>query len=220
MKIALNIFANCSEESPNIEIIRQTYDSFVKIFGEIPLYIYVDREPYKDRYSQYLKNIKQEFSTSAPLKKIIMTQGLAHGYVLSIKQSRADYLFQLEYDWQLHDIKHSLDEIIQLMKERGAYHFRFNKRLDKPNFKSDKWHSYMIEKTHNGMKFLVTDNLSNNPHIIDRKFYLNKLINNIDTTKGKSFGIEENLTRKGYKSYVYGGWECVTAKHLTPLTRK
>ena len=81
--------------------------------------------------------------------------------------------------------------------------------------------SVCIPEEINGIKFLKTDCMSNNPHIIDRKFYLAHIAQHIKPELGKSFGLEEILNRREFISNVYGTFgdePCI--KHLTKLTIK
>jgi hypothetical protein len=212
--ISLNLFANCSKEAPDIDIIATTYDSFIETFGEIPFRIYLDPNPYINKLDAYKKNIEFHFDFSP-----IITKGLADGYLHSIKTCKEPYLFQLEYDWLFKDIKHSLDEIIEQMKVDSLYHFRFAKHtIDKTNY-INKWCSFAEEKD-GKVPYILNDNLTNNPHIIDREYYLKNMIDKIKP-KGKSHGIEEELTTKGYVSGCYGRFgDKPTIEHLTPLTKK
>ena len=194
----LNIFTNCSKISPRIDIIKITYLSFVKIFGLLPLTIYIDPNPNVNRYEEYKKNLKEYFRCD-----IIETNGLADGYIKSIKEGDDRFIFQLEHDWMFRGINHTLKKIVKLMEDKGVYHFRFNKSMyTKENYKS-KWCSVAEEKEYNGIPYIETDNMSNNPHIIDRLLYIEKVLPLIKV-KNKSYGIEEELKGKGLVSCVYG----------------
>jgi hypothetical protein len=193
--ISLNIFTNCHASSPSIEVVKNTYDSFVKTFGEIPTTIYCDIHPHKERASDYIKNLSQIFPS------VIHTDSLSDGYIKSIKNSDSDYLFQLENDWEFNtNIKHSLKEITEVMSQIGIYHFRFNKR---PNIIAV-WDKRMDESEFNGLKYCSSNNMSNNPHIIDAKKYKTDLLHKIKLSQG-SKGIEEELNKYNLTSCLYGG---------------
>lgn len=200
MKIELNIFTNCTRSAPRLKIIKATMRSFLDTFGEMPFRIFIDPGPKNVAFEQYKANIESSFAT----KNIVMTSGLSDGYVRSIKESEADYLFQLEHDWTFQNITHSIDEILAAMAKAGIYHFRFSKHPNTITEQLMKWQTVMIEKEAAGVKYCETDNLSNNPHIIDRKYYLKNLINRISVLPG-SRGIEGNLTKKGLVGCQYGG---------------
>lgn len=77
-----------------------------------------------------------------------------------------------------------------------------------------KWQTIMVEKESAGIKYCETDNLSNNPHIIDRKYYLENILSRITILPG-SRGIEENLTKKELIGCQYGPLDYPeTIKHL------
>ena len=193
--IELNIFTNCHASSPSIEVVKNTYDSFVKTFGEISTTIYCDIHPHKERSSDYIKNLSQIFPS------VIHTDSLSDGYIKSIKNSESDYLFQLEGDWEFNtNIKHSLKEITEVMSQIGIYHFRFNKRS---NIIAG-WDKRMDESEFNGLKYCSSNNMSNNPHIIDVKKYKFDLIHKIRLSQG-SKGIEEELNKYNLTSCLYGG---------------
>lgn len=195
MSIELNIFTNCHKSSPDIGIVKNTYDSFVKTFSEIPVTVYMDIHPYVDNAAQYCKNLKEIFP------KIVSTTSLSDGYVKSIRNSDSDYLFQLENDWKFNDnINHSLEQITAFMSNIGCYHFRFNKR---ENIKAG-WDTRLDESEFMGIIFCSSNNISNNPHIIHREKYLNDFLDIIKVVPG-SKGIEENLNKFGLSTCIYGG---------------
>jgi hypothetical protein len=209
MKIELSIFTNCTRSAPKIEIIKKTYLSFINTFGKIPFKIYLDPNPKTQAYEEYKKNLECWFGS-----EIITTSSLSDGYIKSIKESEADYLFQLEHDWIFKNITHSLSDILDAMSEAKIYHFRFSKHPNTITPELMKWQTIMIKKESNGIKYCETDNLSNNPHIIDRKFYLKNLLDRICLLPGSS-GIEENLTKKGLIGCQYGGLDYPpTIQHL------
>jgi hypothetical protein len=84
----------------------------------------------------------------------------------------------LEHDWEFNsdNVLHSLDEIISVMEQENLYHLRFNKRENK----LAAWDKYIEEKDCNGFKYCIVPQLSNNPHIIDREYYIkNKIVDQI-----------------------------------------
>jgi hypothetical protein len=205
MNVELNIFTNTHESSPGIRIVKNTYDSFVCTFGELPTTIYCDIHPNIDRSKEYIKNLEKVFD------RVIVTTSLSDGYLKSIENSKADYLFQLENDWIFNDnIEHTLNEITDIMDALKIYHFRFNKRS---NVISG-WDSLMVESQYMDFKFCSCNNLSNNPHIISRKRYDNDIKNYIQNKPG-SKGIEECLNKYGLATVIYGGFgHSATIFHL------
>jgi len=206
----LNLFTNCHKEAPNINLIKNTYNSFIDTFGKIPTTIYLDPNPNPELYEDYYKNLKEFFDC-----EIIKTNSLSDGYLKSL-ESNEDFIFQLEHDWNFQNINHSLEEITKLMKENNIYHFRFNKR---PNNKFLKRYQSFVREKKAKIPYCETDNLSNNPHIINLQEFL-KYKDLIKLDSG-SFGIEENLTKKGLIGCVYGGLDYPqTIKHTRELNKK
>lgn len=197
----LNIFTNCTVSAPETHIIQRTYNSFVETFGEpSSLTVYVDPNPNRRAYLPYMKNLMKLF----PQAQFRTTRSLAEGYLFSLKENDDDYMFQLEHDWVFQNIEHTLDRIKQVMRQQGIYHFRFNKHTNEQTDWIRKWQTYIDEEDFFGFKYCETDNLSNNPHIVERQYYLETLAQYIHKKQGSS-GIEEFLTKQGFKGHVYGG---------------
>jgi len=201
MKISLNIFTNSTLSAPRTDIIRKTYDSFCDTFGnEYPVTVYCDSHPNFKAFKYYFEALQKLFPV------VYKTTSLSDGYVKSVNNTDADYLFQLEGDWifNKHLIKHSLEEIAAVMSAHGLYHLRFNKRANVVSgwdigLKEKKcFYSRELELT-----YCETSVLSNNPHIIDVKKYRQKCLPLIEIKSG-SKGIEENLMHVGLVGCVYG----------------
>lgn len=197
MKISLNIFTNSTLSAPKTDIIRRTYDSFCETFGdEYPVTVYCDSHPNYKMFKYYFEALEKIFP------EVHKTTSLSDGYVKSVSVTNADYLFQLEGDWQFnkHLIKHNLEDICTEMSFRGLYHMRFNKRA---NIVSG-WDIGLKEFNGNDVVYCETSVLSNNPHIIDVKKYREKCLPLLQVKPG-SKGIEENLTHVGLTGGIYGG---------------
>ena len=200
-KITVCIYTNCHKFAPSAEILKQTYISFLQTFdpaSEIPVRIYIDPHPDVGK----LKKYREKISDTIP-GEITITESLSDGYLRSLDDCKTPFIFQLEGDWLFngHEIKHSLAEIIDFMQAAEVYHFRFNKRENKAAV----WDKVMKPGNLNSFKFCRSNNMSNNPHIIDREWY------NLDVKKyiaklPGSKGIEERLNQVGkYESILYGG---------------
>lgn len=212
MKISLSLFTNSTLSAPRTDIIRRTYDSFCETFGrEYPVTVYCDSHPNFKMFKFYFEELQKYFPA------VYKTSSLSDGYVKSINNSDADFLFQLEGDWIFNKdkIRHSLEEITAVMSAHSIYHFRFNKRQNiisgwDIGLKEKKcFYSRELE-----MSYCETSCLSNNPHIIDVKKYREKCLPLIEIKPG-SKGIEENLTHVGLTGGIYGGRDypaCV--KHI------
>jgi hypothetical protein len=131
-------------------------------------------------------------------------EGLAYNYIKAIESTDSEFMFMLEHDWLFLDtIKHDLKEICDMM---GCFpHLRFNKRANKPA----KWDKVMMD----GGQVCVTNNISNNPHIIQKSKYL-QWMKYIKPQSG-SGGIEQELNKQGLAGLVYGGYNHpATIKHI------
>ena len=201
-KIDLNIFSNCTTNfSDSAELINQTYKSFVNCFsldfiGEVR--VFVDPHPKYSALEKYVNEIHKVI----PNQGIHVTDGLTDGFIKSTEICNSDYIFQLEHDWLFtKEVNHSLGNIINFMQGVDAEHFRFNKR---PNIIAGA-DATLVEINHNGFKACKTNIRSNNPHIINRKSYIDKC-NHILTRndpRGRQFGVEDNLDDAG-GGYIYG----------------
>lgn len=197
MTLQLNIFTNATNSAPNTDMIWRTYNSFCDTFGTELATVYIDPNPNKQEAERYMEKLLVLFD------HVYKTESLADGYIRSIKNSDADYLFQCEHDWTFNKdlIKHSLNQITDVMRENGIYHFRFNKRS---NIVAG-WDTEMKAVKNKTLPYCITNNLSNNPHIIDRKKYADEIIKHIKPMRG-SLGIEKELNNTGlYYSAIYGG---------------
>jgi len=209
MEIELSIFTNSIPTAPSTEIIEKTFHSFVDTFGGIPAKIYLDPKPNRVAFGQYRENLRKQFGIDP-----VITSSLSDGYVRSIRESKADYLFQLEHDWIFQNITHTLPQILEAMSAAKIYHFRFSKHPNTLVPELMKWQTVMVEKESCGIKYCETDNLSNNPHIIDRRYCLENLLPKLAVLPGSS-GIEERLTKKGLVGCQYGPIDYPpTIKHL------
>lgn len=193
--IQLHIFTNAVDSVPDLTLVEQTYSSFCDTFGsDFATTVWCDPHPNVDRGSAYLDNLRKRFD------QVHETISLSDGYVKAVLSSTADYLFMLEHDWQfLSTIKHSLDQISEVMREENLLHFRFNKRSNQAK-KSD-INLRMVE--HPVLPYCLTDFLSNNPHMIDRSRYIKEALPLI-TVREKSFGIEKNLSQGTLTGAIYG----------------
>lgn len=199
MSMHLNLFTNCTVNAPSTKTIEDTFISFSETFGIIPYTVYVDPNPNREAYDDYLENLYNIFGGT-----IIETTGLADGYIQSIESGKADYLFQLEHDWTFQNIHHSLRQFEVLMAHTGLPYLRFNKH---PNVDYEwlrKWQSFLMPNEALGIPYCLTDNISNNPHIIDREYYKREVLHRIKRESGAE-GIEQNLEKRDIIGAVYGG---------------
>lgn len=199
--IDLNIFTNCTEKySDDASLIKNTYESIIKVFGDEHLgkvRIFMDPQPCSEKVHGYRAHIQEAISG---WDGIFITDGLADGYIKSTEVCESDYIFQVEHDWEfLPTIKHSLEFLVGCMKKQGMDHLRFNKRNNIHAVNES-----LTEIQVNGCTFCKTTKRSNNPHIINRKSYLNGWNDRIDlsNTPKRADGIENMMV--GLTGYIYG----------------
>ena len=199
--VDLNIFTNCTDGySDSGELIGGTFRSLVDVFGDQHIKnirVFIDPQPCEDKLNSYIEHI----SRAIPLvKECFVTNGLADGYIKSTQYCNTDYIFQVEHDWKfLPTIKHSLEFLVGCMKKQGMDHLRFNKRNNIHAVNES-----LTEIQVNGCTFCKTTKRSNNPHIINRKSYLNGWNDRIDlsNTPKRADGIENMMV--GLNGYIYG----------------
>ncbi len=209
MKIELHLFTNCTKFTPSTRMIRDTYNSFKKTFGNIPVaFVWCDPKPYVAKYKAYVRNLLKNFS------KVVQTVSLSDGYIKAIKNSKADYLFMLEHDWifQTELINNSLNEILEIMNTYEIYHLRFNKRQNIVT----KWDRFLQEQKCGDFVYCRTPILSNNPHIIHRKTYLDFIKKGMIRVMLGSDGVEEIISKfHGTWGAIYGGLDYpATVQHI------
>lgn len=194
-KIELHYFTNSTINAPSVEIISKSFASFKSIFNDdILITIWCDPNPNTNKFFEYLKNLRKHFSN------VRICSSLSDGYVSAIKESKTEFLFMVEHDWIFNDnINHSLTDILYHMEEEKLWYLRFNQRRNEIK-NSDK---DLKQKNHENFYYCLTKNISNNPHIINRKTYIKKALPKIIVSRG-SLGIEEHLMNKDLEGAIYG----------------
>lgn len=210
--VDLNIFTNCTEKySDDGILLGNTLNSIIEIFGTEHINdvrIFVDPQPRPDKLETYMGKV----SDVVPFEhEFVVTNGLADGYIKSTELCKSDYLFQVEHDWRfLPTITHSLGFLVNCMRKTGMEHLRFNKR-----YNVHAVNETLTEIEVDGCKFCKTTKRSNNPHIINRRAYLEKWNGIIDTsnTPKRADGIENKMV--GLTGYIYGSLNYPTQVHHT-----
>lgn len=204
--VALNMFTNCTGKNNWKDTFINTWTSFTAALGAFSFSsVHIDAAPDTGSLEA---NVKLLIALGFDVH---VTSGLKEGYIESVKNASAAFAMQLEHDWQpLPDLTGSLNEITDVMKKSGAYHMRFNKRSNSEAV-WDKKVSEVTVTLINGSEYKIctTDQLSNNPHIIDiykyRKNVL-EVLKNAGPSSGSS-GIEEVLSwNKGLTGHLWGGY--------------
>jgi len=210
-KIDLNIFTNSGKFAPNCELILKAYNSFTNVFGKnIEVKIWCDINPNIEKSKEYHSNLLKIF------KNVIITKSFCHGYHSCVYKNNNEYSFMLEHDWEFiyDNLPENLDllKIIEDMKKLKIFHLRFNKRdnnqfyVRKPNnrhIKAIYIKEVFKELSGDNYKYCLTNKHSNNPHIIDVKFYKKYYLKKI------------RLNRKGS-----GGWGGVEDRSNMKLEKK
>jgi len=194
-KIELHIFTNSTSSAPSTKLIKHTFDSFLSIFkNPLQTTVWCDVNPHIESANQYITNLNKVFSA------VNQTSSLSDGYSRAVKESNSDFLFMLEHDWNFnHNITHSLTEILEVMSEDDILHLRFNKRSNI----GKKFDRGLAEAKNKKMPYCITPGISNNPHIINRKKYV-ELALPLITIREKSFGIEKELSNSELTGAIYG----------------
>lgn len=219
--ICLNIFTNCGSFAPNCDLIMNTYNSFVNTFGieysrDNPLFeikIWCDSHPNVKLYKAYESNLKDLF------KSVTLTESLPRGYHQCVSENTHDYSFMLEHDWNFvsENLPNGIDlqKIMLDMDYIKAFHLRFNQF---GNF--NRRREWLTEVSGVNYKYCTSQEHSNNPHIIDVKYYKEHYLNKISFRTGGSgrwrYGVENrsdmSLERK---PYIFGELKLpATIKHL------
>ena len=100
--LTINIFTNCIKSSPRINFIQQTmvslFDNF-RISKNIDINIFIDKNPHKDNYIEYKKNIREFlFNNKFKNVNVINSDSLSNSYIKSVYLSNTPYAFQVEHD--------------------------------------------------------------------------------------------------------------------------
>lgn len=204
--LALNVFSNLSHTDVSQHLLPRCLDSFFACFdrdtiGTMRLFLHP--RPFAMTLPAYRAMLQR---TQLAGCEVVLTENLADGYVRSITTVDADYAFQLEHDWLFNKplIHHTLGDICAALRASGEDYIRFNKRSTKlqPGSRFDG----VIEETTLAPGFVAcrTNCRSNNPHVIDTRAYREKYVVHIDTKRGGSKGIEDNLTDILQNGLIYG----------------
>jgi hypothetical protein len=208
--LELHIFTNSTVRAANdlIEVIKKTHSSFQEVFEtSLKTSVWCDPNPNIEASDNYIAELKKIFTD------VRITKSLADGYTQAVTTSDADYMFMLEHDWKiLPTISTPLETIVSEMEDNNLWYLIFHKFNNFDKFPPNK---KLEEKHGNKMSFCVTNRVSNNPHIICRKKYLEKALVYIDTDAAGSNGLEVELTKSPLTAAFYGALSQVaTVKHL------
>jgi len=193
--IELHVFTNSTNSAPSTKLIENTFKSFCRTFNDsLNVTVWCDIHPNIEASSLYIENLKKIFNI------VNETTSLSDGYTKAIKNSSAEFLFMLEHDWIFNNnIKHNLNTILEVMLKDDLMHLRFNKRVNV----GKKFDKGIREVNNQKMSYCITPGISNNPHIIQRKKYVDLALPLINVRE-KSFGIEKELSNSDLLGAIYG----------------
>jgi hypothetical protein len=198
------MFTNCTGNANWLDVFNRTLDSFRDTFGFADrTKVYMDRNPFT--------SAKKECRNKLSSFHVICTNSLVEGYRRSVLDCEHGAAVQLEHDWVFNKevIQHNMTEIIAFLKKSRFCHLRFNKRKNT----QAGWDKKFSEGE-GGFPHCASNQLSNNPHIIDIDKYKEQVLPMLTTGKG-SKGIEEVISWKHIEGAIYGlyGWEA-TLTHI------
>lgn len=198
--VALAVFTNCTNDILTAPTIHKTLRSYFNVLkpNHETVKIYCDPYPNEQYITDYLKDLKKTGFD------VTITKSLSDGYRKALDLN-ADYLFMLEHDWLFikERITHKLDEIIKIMERDNLWFMGFNRLMNDESLNDTKWQTYFHKRTH---EYCLTDRVSNNPHVINRKYYLEHIAPLIDwTVKGAGY-IEQRLQKNGHEVAIYGNF--------------
>jgi hypothetical protein len=206
MIIELHIFTNSTVHAPSTKHIENTYKSFMDTFKfKVKTTVWCDRNPNVEASEEYINSLKKIFPTVND-----EVGGMSHGYHLAARNSNAEFLFMLEHDWDFlaKNINHTLPQIVDGMRKDNILHLRFNRKEEGNRddvIGSRGMDLNVVEIKGKVFDFCMTDCVSNNPHIINRKRWLDEAARHTHYVRfGGAYGLEEFLTASPIRGAMYG----------------
>lgn len=194
-KYLLAIMTNATNTCLTDPTIFNTINSWKQYFGEPEnIEIFLDPNPNPHLLDEYRQSIVDKLGIEP-----IITTSLSDGYRQALEMNY-EFIFYVEHDWLFEGVKHSVGDILGMMKTDRRWFMLFNqhKNIDMPELA--RWQSYL--KPHNN-NYCLTDRISNNPHIIWRDMYRSKAMHLVDWTVPGAGMIEQVLEKK-FEVAVYG----------------
>jgi len=203
--IELHMFTNSTTlHSPSTGLIERAAESFAVTFGQVVTTVWCDQHPNEQQAPEYVAALRKRFP------RVVESDSLSDGYLRAVRGSEADFLFMLEHDWEFLEIPITLDDICGQMEESELTHLRFNKRANRPLI----WDKWLKEEQGSRFAFCRTPCVSNNPHVIHCRRYLDTAMPYVRHSPGPR-GIEEHLLNRGVAAAIYGRMGLApTVRHL------
>lgn len=177
--VHLNIFTNTNANKEYFDYLKQAYDSFVNIWGKHPTTIWFDPHPNED--PAFVTEYKNHLKSQLPDVPIVMTESHREGWMRGILESTTEYIFNLEHDFKLQNINHSLDQIIDCMREDKLVYMHFQKHANNEGRVFDKIWGYDQSKPgeipipkynqKNNLYYFTKPTCPNQPQIVNREIW-------------------------------------------------
>jgi hypothetical protein len=201
----LNVFTNVASRDPGDCLAQHAVRSFFETFGNasrlrIVTRIFIDPNPNPDLFEPWVSVMRKGLE-GIPFE-LVRTRGMIDGFTRSLVLCEGDYAMQLEHDFVFvkSRISHSLDRIVDEMRERRINYLRFNKRSNRPAV----YDLDMVPAGDRTFPLCRISGRSNNPHIIDLAYYREVVHPLLDGPNGSSIGLEGGLCRHVGGGYMYG----------------
>jgi hypothetical protein len=172
MTFRLNVFSNVASRRLSDNFCARAIRSFEEAFDircdfSAPTRLYVDPNPNPDLWEDWVAT-----TIDAVVDRdieVVETDGMADGYLRSVRDGDTDFLVQLEHDFvfKRRIINHSIAQLTHCMDALDADYLRFNKRWNRATG-SD---AFLIPADDCPVPVCWTNSRSNNPHIVDRRAY-------------------------------------------------
>lgn len=186
--IHLNIYTNTNYNKDYFPYIGEAYNSFVKYFGQRKTTVWFDPHPNEnpDFVAEYKKNIE----TLLPGVEIKMTESHREGWTRAVLESDCEYVFHLEHDFKLQRISHTMEQIIDVMREDNIVYMKFQKHPNNMFRVHNKTWGYLEawsgrtmiptpipkKNVRHNLEYFTLCTCPNQPQIINRQFYKDIII--------------------------------------------
>ena len=204
MNFRLNVFSNVASRRLSDNFSARAARSFEAAFKvrcdeHAAMRFYVDPNPNPDLWDDWVGTTLD--ALGGRRVEVVRTNGMADGYLRSVREADADFLVQLEHDFVFKPriIRHSLDELTACMRSLGVDYLRFNKRWNRA-IGTD---AFLDPAQDSPVPVSWTNSRSNNPHILNSQSYKKTWLP-LSEEKGGAM-LEGGVCRFLGGGLVYGG---------------
>ena len=204
--LTLNVFSNVAAADPGRNFSHHAVRSFLAAFpdaaGAVAIRLFTDPNPNPARDDAWTGHALDRLEGLDV--ETVPTEGLAHGFRLSVETAQTPYCLQLEHDFVFLPaaIHHDLETLCAGMAALGESYLKFNKRWNRPQ-----GYDYFMEEVA-GAPFPCcrVNGRSNNPHILETAFYRARVLPHIEPERSRgSGGVEGKICAFVGGGLVYGG---------------